>query len=88
MLQLYFQLNCQVETPFEGCNSLMVEAGVTTMDPYSANVKVVKDNVEHSVHGILALNRKEFNIDAVTPYEGFEVIKVNGKFGSTSTGHR
>ena len=81
-------MTCQVETPFEGCKSLSLEAGVKTLDPYSANFKVVKDNVEHSVHGSLALNRKEFNIDAVTPYEGLEVIKVNGKFGSTSTGHR
>ena len=84
----YLQLTCQVTTPFEGCNSLMLEAGVRTMDPYSANLKGVKDSVEHSVHGSLALNRKEFNMNAVTPYEGFEVIKVNGKFGATSTGHR
>ena len=47
-----------------------------------------KDGIEHSVRGTVAVNRKEFTIDAVTPYEGFETVKLNGKFGSTSTGHR
>jgi hypothetical protein len=51
-----------------------------------AKLKLVRDGEEFSVRGKISINDREFKVNAVTPFEGFEAIGLSGKFGTTSVG--
>ena len=81
-----FELLSTLLTPIEGWKSLQLEVGYKTTDPWVAKLKLVRDGEEFSVRGKVSVNDREFKINAITPFEGFESLGLSGKFGTTSMG--
>jgi hypothetical protein len=81
-----FELLSTLLTPVDGWKSILLEFGYKTKDPWAAKVRFVRDGVEYSVKGKASIGEREFRVNAVTPFEGYESIGLSGKFGTTSVG--
>ena len=51
-----------------------------------AKLKFVRDGIEYSLRSKLSIADREFKVNVVTPFQGFESIGLSGKFGTTSVG--
>ena len=80
-----FEITSNMITPIENWTSMNLQVGWKNQDPYGLKMKFTREGVEYSVVGKISMSRKELLIVVSTPHEGFEYLRLHGRFGSTST---